>query len=188
MQLVTNGHVRAFEVMMRRHRPAVTSLARFTCGPDLADEVVQAAFVSLWQQRGKYQAERGSPRSWLLTMARNRAIDLLRSRASRQRHVVCLDPHGWIGLADDGPTSEPAHAQLERAESDASVHHLLAALPPAQRSVIELSYFDGLSQQQIADRLGVPLGTVKGRMRLGLSKLRTSMRSGRVDLALGAAA
>jgi RNA polymerase sigma-70 factor (ECF subfamily) len=89
--------------------------------------------------------------------------------------MVCLDPHGWIGLPDEGPAAEPAHDQVERAESSAVVRSMLERLPPAQRDVIELSFFDGLSQQQIADRLALPLGTVKGRMRLGLSKLRTSI-------------
>jgi RNA polymerase sigma-70 factor (ECF subfamily) len=181
MLLVKNGHVRAFDVLMRRHRAAVMSLARYTCGPDLADDVVQAAFVSLWQQRDKYSSDRGNPRSWLLAMTRNRAIDQLRSRASRQRHSVSLDPHGWIGLADDGPTGEPVHSQLERAEIGAAVRGMLSQLPPAQRSVIELSYFDGLSQQQIADCLSVPLGTVKGRMRLGLEKLRDAWAHGEAN-------
>jgi RNA polymerase sigma-70 factor (ECF subfamily) len=172
MALIRAGHVRAFDTFVRRHRPAVASMARFSCGPDLADDVVQATFVSLWQNRDKYSADRGSPRSWLLAIARHRGIDLLRSRAARQRHIVCLDPHGWIGLADDSPAAEPAYAQVERAESSAVVHDLLTSLPPAQRKVIELSFFEGLSQQQIADRLAVPLGTVKGRMRLALTKLR----------------
>jgi RNA polymerase sigma-70 factor (ECF subfamily) len=169
------GDTRAFDVLVKRHQPAVTSIARRSCGADLADEVAQAAFVSLWQHRDKYRPERGSVRSWLLAIARNRGIDHMRSRASRQRLAVVADPHGWmIAAADESLSDEPAHAHVERAESDATMWRLLAVLPPAQRTVIELAYLDGLSQQQIARVLAIPLGTVKGRLRLGLGKLRAA--------------
>jgi RNA polymerase sigma-70 factor, ECF subfamily len=170
-----NGDIRAFDVLVARHRTAVTGIARCACGPDLADEVAQAAFMSLWQHRSKYRPERGSVRSWLLAIVRNRGIDLMRSRASRQRVVVAADPHGWmLALADEAAVDEAPHAQVERAESDAAMGRLLAGLPPAQRAVIELAYLDGMSQHQIARVLGIPLGTVKGRLRLGLSKLRAA--------------
>jgi RNA polymerase sigma-70 factor (ECF subfamily) len=170
MDLVKRGDPRAFDVLARRHLPAVASQARFACGTDLADDATQAALVSLWQHRGKYEPGRGTPRSWLLTMVRHRGIDQLRSRAVRQRLSVSGDPEPWIELA--GPIAEPAHAHVLRAESSETVRRLVATLPPAQREVIELAYFDGFTQQQIADRMGVPLGTVKGRLRLGLDKLR----------------
>jgi len=173
MMRVKRGDVRAFDVLVARHRPAVTALARYACGHDLADDVAQAAFLSLWQHRTKYHADRGSPRSWLLSIVRNRGIDHLRSRASRQRHTVTMDPHGWT-LGSEVATAEPADALVERAEAGAAIQAMLDQLPPAQRSVIELAYFDGLSQQEIADRLGIPLGTVKGRLRLGLGKLRSA--------------
>jgi RNA polymerase sigma-70 factor (ECF subfamily) len=174
MMLVQAGQVRAFEALVERHRAAASSFASYGFGPDLADDVVQAAFVSLWQHRAKYRPELGSLRTWLLTIVRHRGIDLIRSRASRQRHVVSLDPGGWIGLADESSVSEPAHEQLERAEAAVEVRALLSELPLVQRVVIELSFFEGLSQQQIADRLALPLGTVKGRMRLGMGRLRST--------------
>src|SRR3954469_25949823 len=90
------GDVRAFDVLVARHRTAATAIARRACGADLADEVAQAAFVSLWQHRDKYRPERGSVRSWLLAIVRNRGIGLMRSRASRAGLVVCADPHGWM--------------------------------------------------------------------------------------------
>jgi RNA polymerase sigma-70 factor, ECF subfamily len=174
MQLAVDGDRAAFDVLVGRHRPAVVSLARYACGDDLAEEVAQAAFVSLWQHRDKYSLERGSVRSWLLAIVRNRGIDLMRARASRQRLSVSADPHGWmLDAADRALVAEPPHAEVEREESDAEVHRLLAELPVAQRTVIELAYLDGLTQQEIALELAVPLGTVKGRLRLGLSKLRT---------------
>jgi RNA polymerase sigma-70 factor (ECF subfamily) len=169
------GDIRAFDVLVARHRVAITSLARSACGPDLAEEVAQSAFVSLWQHRDKYVADRGSVRSWLLTIVRNRGIDLMRSRASRQRLVVAADPHGWmVAVADEVAADEEPHMAVERAESDAAMSRLLSELPPAQRAVIELAYLDGMSQQQIARVLGIPLGTVKGRLRLGLGKLRAA--------------
>jgi RNA polymerase sigma-70 factor (ECF subfamily) len=174
MMLVKAGHVRAFEALVERHRATVSSVARYGFGAQIADDVVQAAFVSLWQHRAKYRSELGSVRTWLLAIVRHRGIDLVRSHASRERHMVSLDPGGWIGLADESSGSEPADVQVERAEAGAEVRALLAELPPVQRVVIELSFFEGLSQQQIANRLALPLGTVKGRMRLGMAKLRSA--------------
>jgi RNA polymerase sigma-70 factor (ECF subfamily) len=175
MRLSKAGDVHAFDTLVARHHAAVTSHARRACGPDLADDVAQAAFLSLWQHRGKYFPERGSVRHWLLAIVRNRGIDLMRSRASRRRHTVTADPHGWmLAAADEAMIAEPPHAEVVRAESEANVHRLLTALPPAQRTVIELAFIDGLSQRQIASSLAIPLGTVKGRLRLGLEKLRTA--------------
>jgi RNA polymerase sigma-70 factor (ECF subfamily) len=173
-----DGDIHAFDVLVARHRTAVTSLARYACGADLADDVAQTAFVALWQHRHKYRADRGSVRSWLLAIVRHRGIDLMRSRASRQRLVVAADPHGWmVAVADEALGDDAPHVHVERAESDAAMSRLLATLPDAQRTVIELAYLDGLSQQQIALALGIPLGTVKGRLRLGLGKLRRAWDS-----------
>jgi RNA polymerase sigma-70 factor (ECF subfamily) len=175
MALVKDGDVRAFDVLVSRHRAAVLSRAGHACGWDLAEEVAQAAFLSMWQHRSKYLPDRGSVRSWLLTIVRNSGIDLMRSRASRLRLSVSADPHGWmLAAADEAQAAEPPHVELVRAESEQNVHRLLTALPPAQRTVIELAYIDGMSQQQIASDLSIPLGTVKGRLRLGLEKLRAA--------------
>jgi RNA polymerase sigma-70 factor (ECF subfamily) len=178
MQLAQGGDTRAFAALVERHHAAVLSLARHACGADLADDVAQSAFVSLWQHRARYRPERGSVRSWLLAIVRNRGIDLMRSRAARQRLVVAADPHGWmVAVADEALGDDAPHVHVERAESDAAISRLLATLPAAQRTVIELAYLDGLSQQQIARALGIPLGTVKGRLRLGLDKLRAAWDS-----------
>jgi RNA polymerase sigma-70 factor, ECF subfamily len=175
MGLVKDGDMRAFDELVGRHYAAVISLARHTCGEDLADDVAQAAFLSLWQHRQTYYPERGSVRGWLLAIVRNRGIDLMRSRASRRRLSVLADPHGWmLKAADEAEVAEPPHAEIVRAESEANVHRLLTALPPAQRTVIELAYMEGMSQQQIASNLSIPLGTVKGRLRLALEKLRAA--------------
>ena len=175
MVLVNQGDMDAFDTLVGRHRQAVLSLARYACGPDLADDVAQAAFVSLWQHRSKYSPDRGAFRVWLLAIVRHRGIDLLRARASRQRLTVSADPHGWmVAVADEGIGSESPQARVERKESDSELQRLLSALPPAQRTVLELAYRDGLSHPEIALRLAIPLGTVKGRLRLGLEKLRAA--------------
>src|SRR3954447_1970241 len=173
MALVKDDDMRAFDELVRRHYGAVTSLARRSCGADLADDVAQAAFISLWQHRATYFPERGSVRRWLLAIVRTRGIDLMRSRASRHKLTVPADPHGWmLAAADETGAAERPHAQGVRAESEANVHRMLTTLPPAQRTVIELAYIDGMSQQQIASNLSIPLGTVKGRLRLPLEKPR----------------
>jgi RNA polymerase sigma-70 factor (ECF subfamily) len=175
MELVKNDEMPAFDELVRRHYAAVMAHARRTCGADLADDVAQAAFISLWQHRDSYFPERGSVRRWLLAIVRNRGIDLMRSRASRRRVSVTADPHGWmLAAADESEVAEPPHAEIVRAESEQNVHRLLTELPPAQRTVIELAYIEGMSQQQIASNLSIPLGTVKGRLRLGLEKLRAA--------------
>jgi RNA polymerase sigma-70 factor, ECF subfamily len=175
MRLVKQGDMRAFDELVTRHYEAVIGVARRACGADLADDVAQAAFLSLWQHRENYFPDRGSVRGWLLAIVRNRGIDSMRSRASRSRLSVPADPHGWmLKAADEARVAEPPHAEVIRAESERDVRRMLTALPPAQRTVIELAYLDGLSQQQIASDLSIPLGTVKGRLRLGLEKLRAA--------------
>jgi RNA polymerase sigma-70 factor (ECF subfamily) len=99
---------------------------------------------------------------------------------------VSVDPQGWAGIAETAPaTAEPVHVQLERGETERAVRRLLAELPAEQRQVLELAYFWGLSQQQIASRLEVPVGTVKGRLRLGIAKLRRAWDDGSVAVAPG---
>jgi RNA polymerase sigma-70 factor (ECF subfamily) len=175
MELVKDDEMLAFDELVRRHYSGVMAHARRTCGADLADDVAQAAFISLWQHRDRYFPERGSVRRWLLTIVRNRGIDLMRSRASRRRVSVTADPHGWmLAAADESEVAEAPHAEVVRAESEQNVHRMLTTLPVAQRTVIELAYIEGMSQQQIASNLSIPLGTVKGRLRLGLDKLRAA--------------
>jgi RNA polymerase sigma-70 factor (ECF subfamily) len=178
MERVQGGDARAYEALVTRHRSAVAAVARGACGPDLADDVAQVALLAAWQHSASYRAERGTPRAWLLGIVRNRGIDQIRSHASRQRHTAALDPHGFIGIVDTSEAGEPAHEQLERAELQAAVRRLLADLPRPQREVLELAYFRGLTHTQIAERLGVPAGTVKGRLRLGIAKLRRGWDAG----------
>jgi RNA polymerase sigma-70 factor (ECF subfamily) len=128
-----------------------------------AEEVVQETFLEVWRRAPEFDPARGSPQAWLLTICRTRAIDRLRSRVASAR--VLNQPEGG-GLSAPSP-SEGAERRQTRERIDAA----LARLPPEQRRVLELAYFEGLSQSEIAERTGEALGTVKTRVRLGMEKL-----------------
>jgi RNA polymerase sigma-70 factor (ECF subfamily) len=138
-----------------------------------AEEVVQDVFVQVWRQAETYSTDRGTPEAWLITMTRSRGIDKLRSRRRRDEMVRPADNPDR--LADLAVTESVAG----QAEARATLGGALAELPAAQRSVLELAYFDGLTQSEIAARLGEPLGTVKTRMRSGLDRLRGALEAGR---------
>jgi len=132
-----------------------------------AEDVVHEAFIALWRCRHDYRAERGSLRGWLLTITRNRAIDAIR-RGCRD---TCTESFADRDQEAPERTDEQALLRLE----GANIGIALRALPEPQRQAVELSYFGGLSQTEIAERLGIPLGTVKGRLRLALRKLATQL-------------
>ena len=137
-----------------------------------AEEVTLDVYVQVWKQASRYSPERGSVSSWLLNMARSRAIDRLRSKGRRQRQQEGpLDAAGEA--ADRAPTPEESSLASERRRA---VQSALAALQEPQREAIELVYFSGFSHSQIAERLGEPLGTVKTRIRLGMLHLRDSLQ------------
>ncbi len=171
MELVYDGDPRAFEVVFDRHAGPAFSLAYRMCGRRaLAEEIVQEAFMSLWRSTVRYDRTRGSVRSWVLWIVHNRAIDAFRRELSSTRHDVSDD-----GLTDGLPARDRTEDEVERRSDARLVRTALDGLPPDQRQVIELAYFGGFSQSQIAEALGVPAGTVKGRMRLALCKLRVAL-------------
>jgi len=135
-----------------------------------AEDVVQEAFLSAWRARVVYDPERGSERTWLLTLVRNRAISLLRARGCRP---ITADEE-YDELPDAGDLAEEVAMRVDGAVLRAAV----ARLPQAQRRVLELAYFGGLSHAEIAHQLNAPLGTVKGRVRLGIDRLRSTMGTG----------
>jgi RNA polymerase sigma-70 factor (ECF subfamily) len=139
-----------------------------------AEEVVQDVFVQVWRQAGAYSPDRGTPEAWLITLTRSRGIDKLRSRRRRDEMVRPADN------PDRLPEPAVPDGAAGQVEARATLGGALADLPAAQRSVLELAYFDGLTQSEIAARLGEPLGTVKTRMRSGLERLRGALaaRSG----------
>jgi len=171
MQLVYDGDARAFEVVFDRHAGPAFSLAYRMCGRRaLAEEIVQEAFMSLWRSTARYDRNRGSVRSWVLRVVHNRAIDTFRREHSSARHLISDD-----GIADALVARERTDDEVERRSDARLVRTALAGLPPDQRQVIELAYFGGFSQSQIAEALGLPAGTVKGRMRLALRKLKVAL-------------
>jgi RNA polymerase sigma-70 factor (ECF subfamily) len=142
-----------------------------------AEEVVADAFAQVWRSASGFEPSRGSVAAWLATIVRTRALDLVRSRKRRARVLeeaaVVTDEGETLVLA---PTLESPDRGAELAETSTIVRKSLAELPPPQRRVIELAYFGGLSQSEIAAQLSEPLGTVKTRMRAGMDKLRQALR------------
>ena len=137
----------------------------------MAEDVTQEAFLSLWRSGGRFDAARGSVRSWTLGIVRNRAIDALR-RASGPAPKLDLDDDGVL---EGQASGELTDAEAIRRETAQRVRGALGELPDEQSQVIGLAYFGGFSHSEIAEMLGMPLGTVKGRMRLGLEKIRTML-------------
>jgi RNA polymerase sigma-70 factor (ECF subfamily) len=171
MELVQDGEVRAFEVIFDRHASAAFSLAYRMCGrPAMAEDIVQESFVSLWRSSAAYDAARGSVRTWVLSVVRNRAIDAFRREAAKA--TSDLDEQR---VAERLLAPELTDREVERRDDARQVREALKGLPADQRQVIELAFFGGFSHSQIAEMLKLPAGTVKGRMRLGLSKMRFAL-------------
>jgi RNA polymerase sigma-70 factor (ECF subfamily) len=136
----------------------------------LAEDIVQEAFLSLWRSGSGYDRARGSVRSWVLSAVHNRAVDALRRTGAKAGKDVSDE-----GIAERLPARDATDAEVERREESRRVRGALDELPSDQRQVIELAYFGGLSHSQIAEMLDLPPGTVKGRMRLGLTKMRSAL-------------
>jgi RNA polymerase sigma-70 factor (ECF subfamily) len=171
MQLVYRGKADAFEVIYDRHADAAFSLACRMCAQRaLAEDIVQEAFLSLWRSRARYDRNRGSVRSWVLGIVHNRAVDVLRSRAVRDRGLVHEE-----GVQERVAAPERTDVDVARREEAREIRDALDELPDEQSRVIELAFFGGMTHVQIASMLDTPVGTVKGRMRLGLAKMRMTL-------------
>src|SRR5947209_4334844 len=171
MELVRDGHARAFEVVFDRHAGPAFSLAYRMCGQRArAEDVVQEAFLSLWRSGARYDRVRGSVRSWILSTVHNRAVDVIRRDVGKAGRDVAGEQ-----LAERIASGEHIEQEVERRDDAHRVRTALGELPSDQRRVIELAYFGGFTHTQIAEMLELPAGTVKGRMRLGLAKLRISL-------------
>jgi RNA polymerase sigma-70 factor (ECF subfamily) len=165
----------AFEVFYDRHGGVAYSLAYRIVGErGAAEDVTQEAFISIWRSGARYDAARGSVRTWMLGIVRNRAIDALRSKAGRAPKLDFDDD----SILEHRPAEELTDTEALRRETAQEVRGALDELPGEQAKVIELAYFGGFSHSEIAGMLGVPLGTVKGRMRLGLEKIRGELAEG----------
>ena len=157
----------AFSQLYDRFSSLVFSLAlRMLRGQSDAEDLLQEVFMQVWRQAGSYSQERGSPEAWIINIARSRAIDKLRAIRRRDKSFVLTD--------DPAAAESPDSVESAVGESEAklAMNSALANLPEAQRRVLELAYFSGLSQSEIAEHLAEPLGTVKTRMRAAIQRLR----------------
>jgi RNA polymerase sigma-70 factor, ECF subfamily len=173
---VAAGDERALTILYDRYASRCHALAHQLVREHAdADEVIEATFWQAWRTAGQFDPKRGSVSSWLLTITRSRALDLLRSRGREQARTVSLDGDDQLDERISGVHDWQGDLAPEHAERRAIVLRALAALPVSQRRVIELAYFGGLSQSEIAERDQLPLGTVKTRCRLALRALRDSL-------------
>jgi RNA polymerase sigma-70 factor (ECF subfamily) len=172
MVLVERKDADAFAILYDRHGGAAYSLAHRIVGDQaIAEDVTQEAFLSVWRSGARFDATRGSVRSWTLGIVRNRAIDALR-RASSSAPKLDLDDEA---LLEGHPAEQLTDSEAIRRETSRRVRGALRELPDEQSEVIGLAYFGGFTHSEIAEMLGMPLGTVKGRMRLGLEKIRLTL-------------
>jgi RNA polymerase sigma-70 factor (ECF subfamily) len=168
MELVAGNDPDAFEVILERHADAAFSLAYRMCATrSLAEDVTQEAFLALWRGGARYDRARGSVRTWALGIVHNRAVDALRRCNVHERRRA-----GDEGIEDSLEAPERTDAQAIGNAVASELRGALDELPDEQRRVIELAYFGGFTHIEIASMLDLPLGTIKGRMRLGLHKLR----------------
>jgi RNA polymerase sigma-70 factor, ECF subfamily len=168
MQLMRQGDAQAFEIIYERHANAAFSLAyRMTGRRGAAEDVVQEAFLSLWRSGARYDRTRGSVRTWVLGIVHNRAIDALRRNLRHDTRRASDE-----GIEERFEAKERTDLQAAHSEEAAEVRSALDTLPEEQSKAIELAYFGGFSHSEIATMLEMPIGTVKGRIRLGLEKLR----------------
>lgn len=172
MTLVERKDADAFAVLYERHGGAAYSLAHRIVGDRaIAEDVTQEAFLSVWRSGARFDSARGSVRSWTLGIARNRSIDALR-RAAGNAPKLDLDDEAVI---ESQSAAELTDSEAIRRETAHRVRDALSELPAEQSEVIGLAYFGGFTHSEIAEMLSMPLGTVKGRMRLGLEKIRVTL-------------
>jgi RNA polymerase sigma-70 factor, ECF subfamily len=168
MPLVQRAEAAAFEFVYDRHATAAFSLAYRMCGVrQLAEEVVQEAFLSIWRSGARYDRRRGSVRTWILGITHHRAIDALRRGVVQDRHRASDE-----GIEERFEASDRTDVEVARREEALEIRGALDVLPDEQRRAIELAYYGGFTQSEIAEMLDIPIGTVKGRMRLGMEKMR----------------
>ena len=172
ISLVEAADAEAFATLYDRHSRAAFSLAYRMMGErQAAEDLAQDAFLKVWRSASSYRAERGSVRTWILSIVHNRGIDQLRTQASRRRTQDKIEA--------SAPRSQPSEAFEEtwRNSQRDQVREALNTLPPEQLTILELAYFSGYTHVEISDLLRLPLGTVKGRMRLGRKKIRDYFES-----------
>lgn len=168
---IEGGDEEAFRSLFATYAPSAMALAvRVVRQSQLAEEIVQEAFLTLWRNPGVFDERRGSVKAWLMTMVHHRAVDVVRREESQRRR----SDEALVRLREEteDPTDAVVEAVAAPAERDA-VRRALRSLPDDQREVLELMYFGGLSQSQVAEKTGAPLGTVKSRALLGMRRMRS---------------
>ena len=175
MPLVAAKDPDAFEIFYDRHGGAAYSLAyRIVGDRQAAEDVTQEALISIWRSGARFDRARGSVRAWTLGIVRNRAIDFLRRDAVRAPKLAFDSEE----VLERRPAEELTDVEALRRETAREVRGALSGLPEDQSKVIQLAYFGGFTHSEIARMLNEPLGTIKGRMRLGLEKVRASLAEG----------
>ncbi len=176
MQLVHERDAAAFAVVYERHADAAFALAFRMCGKrTLAEDVLQDAFFSLWRSHARYDPARGTARMWVLGIVHNRAVNLLRRGLVQDRGRI-----GDEGVAERMEAAERTEHEVGRRDEAREIRAALVGLPAEQSRVIELAYYGGFTHSEIATMLDAPVGTIKGRMRLGLQKMRSQLSSEQV--------
>lgn len=171
---IATGEKDALEAVYDRYSSAVYSLARYMLRSEaVAEEATQEVFLNIWLKASSFNSTRGQPKSWIMSVAHHKIIDIIRSR---KRAAAVTDPKEYETLDLLPSGQEATDVAVERNLEGERVRRALDKLPPAQQEVIVLSYYGGLSQSEIAEKLGHPLGTVKTRARLALQKLREELR------------
>jgi RNA polymerase sigma-70 factor (ECF subfamily) len=167
LEATASGDRSAFSTVYDMTAPRVLGLCRrILIDPHMSEEVAQEVFLEIWQTSSRFDAERGRGLTWILTMAHRRAIDRVRaSQSSRDRDLR-------IGIRDFGEEVPGVESDVETALEFERARAAMGRLTPLQREVLDLAYFGGLTQSEIADRLDTPIGTVKTRMRDALIRLR----------------
>ena len=182
--LAAQGDARALEVLYERYSGVVISFAwRIVGERPLAEEILQEAFFRAWQQGSNFSAGRGTFITWLLSITHNLSIDEIRRRRRRPQKAESEEPEQVLASVADTGSGADVEDEVWLGTLRETIGEALAELPPAQREAIEMAYFRGMTQREIADALGEPLGTIKTRMRLGLQKLRDALGSDGAQLA-----
>jgi RNA polymerase sigma-70 factor (ECF subfamily) len=173
---IARGDLAAFEALYDRHSSTLYALLlRILGNPEDAQEVLQESFVKVWTSARMFDAVRGSEVAWLISIARSRGIDRLRSRKIRSDREN--DAGREISIHSSFVEKATGADEAIRSQERVAVRSAMAELPDAQRIALELAYFEGLSQSEIAERLNEPLGTIKTRMQLGMKKLRERLKA-----------
>lgn len=178
------GEARALEVLYDRYSGVVFSFAlRIVADRQLAEEILQEAFFRAWQQGSNFSAGRGSFITWMLSITHNLSIDEIRKRRRRPQKADSEEPEQVLAAVPDTSAGADVEDEVWLGSLRDTIGGALAQLPPAQRQAIEMAYFRGMTQREIAEALGEPLGTIKTRMRLGLQKLKDALGSDGAELA-----